>query len=128
MSTLELKELSHPSGEVIKIASGKTLDLKSQGSVTMPSGSVLQVVNFISTAKTSQSASTHYFISFLYGWGIVSFNNSIFNIFKDNGYYQHCSIQGSSSSYTVYRTTSSGSTNIGGGNNGFARLTGANNT
>ena len=31
MSTLELKELSHPSGEVIKIASGKTLDLKSQG-------------------------------------------------------------------------------------------------
>ena len=38
MSTLELKELSHPSGEVIKIASGKTLDLKSQGSVTMPSG------------------------------------------------------------------------------------------
>jgi len=58
MSTLELKELSHPSGEVIKIASGKTLDLKSQGSVTMPSGSVLQVVNFISTAKTSQSAST----------------------------------------------------------------------
>jgi len=43
MSTLELKELSHPSGEVIKIASGKTLDLNSQGSVTMPSGSVIQV-------------------------------------------------------------------------------------
>jgi hypothetical protein len=58
MSTLELKELSHPAGEVIKIAAGKTLDLKSQGSVTMPTGSVLQVVNFISTAKTSQSAST----------------------------------------------------------------------
>jgi len=45
MSTLELKELSHPSGEVIKIAAGKTLDLKSQGSVTMPTGSVLQVVS-----------------------------------------------------------------------------------
>jgi hypothetical protein len=44
MSTLELKELSHPSGEVIKIAAGKTLDLKSQGSVAMPSGSVLQVI------------------------------------------------------------------------------------
>ena len=44
MSTLELKELSHPAGEVIKIAAGKTLDLKSQGSVTMPTGSVLQVV------------------------------------------------------------------------------------
>jgi len=44
MSTLTLKELSAPTGEVIKIAAGKTLDLKSQGSVTMPTGSVLQVV------------------------------------------------------------------------------------
>ena len=49
MSTLELKELSHPSGEVIKIAAGKTLDLKSQGTTTLPTGSVLQVV---STTKT----------------------------------------------------------------------------
>ena len=45
MSTLEVKELSHPAGEVIKIAAGKTLDLKTQGSVTMPTGSVIQVVN-----------------------------------------------------------------------------------
>ena len=45
MSTLELKELSHPSGEVIKIAAGKTLDLKSQGTTTLPTGSVLQVIN-----------------------------------------------------------------------------------
>ena len=44
MSTLELKELSHPAGEVIKIAAGKTLDLKSQGTTTLPTGSVLQVV------------------------------------------------------------------------------------
>ena len=51
MSTLELKELSHPSGEVIKIAAGKTLDLKSQGSVTMPTGSVLQTVIDYSTAE-----------------------------------------------------------------------------
>ena len=58
MSTLSIKELSHPSGEVIKIAAGKTLDLNSQGSVTMPTGSVLQVVNFISTAKTSQTIGT----------------------------------------------------------------------
>ena len=58
MSTLELKELSHPSGEVIKIAAGKTLDLKSQGSVTMPTGSVLQVletVSFSSFTTTSTS-------------------------------------------------------------------------
>ena len=45
MSTLELKELSHPAGEVIKIAAGKTLDLKSQGTTTLPTGSVLQVVS-----------------------------------------------------------------------------------
>jgi len=45
MSTLELKELSAPAGQVIKIAAGKTLDLKSQGSVTMPTGSVLQVIS-----------------------------------------------------------------------------------
>jgi hypothetical protein len=53
MSTLEVKELSHPAGQVIKIASGKTLDLNSQGTLVlptvphakMPSGSVLQVVS-----------------------------------------------------------------------------------
>jgi hypothetical protein len=52
MSTLELKELSHPSGEVIKIAAGKTLDLKTQGNVTMPTGSVLQVVSATSGTYT----------------------------------------------------------------------------
>ena len=55
MSTLELKELSHPSGEVIKIAAGKTLDLKSQGSVTMPTGSVVQVVTHKTSARVSAS-------------------------------------------------------------------------
>ena len=45
MSTLEVKELSHPAGQVIKIASGKTLDLKSQGTTTLPTGSVIQVAN-----------------------------------------------------------------------------------
>ncbi len=58
MSTLELKELSHPSGEVIKIASGKTLDLKSSGSVTMPTGSVLQVVNASTTTATAQASTS----------------------------------------------------------------------
>ena len=58
MSTLELKELSHPSGEVIKIASGKTLDLKSQGSVTMPSGSVLQVLTNKSASGLSLTSQT----------------------------------------------------------------------
>ena len=60
MSTLELKELSHPSGEVIKIAAGKTLDLKSQGTTTLPTGSVLQVVNFRSTGFNTTTTSTSY--------------------------------------------------------------------
>ena len=58
MSTLELKELSHPAGEVIKIASGKTLDLKNQGSVTMPTGSVLQVISVTKADTWTYSGST----------------------------------------------------------------------
>ena len=54
MSTLTLKELSAPTGEVIKIAAGKTLDLKSQGTTTLPTGSVLQVVS----ARTNTSQTT----------------------------------------------------------------------
>jgi len=57
MSTLELKELSHPAGEVIKIAAGKTLDLKTQGSVTMPTGSVLQVVNTNTSTSVANAGS-----------------------------------------------------------------------
>ena len=58
MSTLTVKELSHPAGEVIKIAAGKTLDLKSQGSVTMPTGSVLQVVHMDTIVTYSSSTGT----------------------------------------------------------------------
>jgi hypothetical protein len=69
MSTISIKELSHPSGEVIKIAAGKTLDLNSQGTLVlptvphakMPSGSVLQVVNVYST-NTINSTSTSRFV------------------------------------------------------------------
>ena len=49
MSTLVIKELSAPTGEVIKVAAGKTLDLKSQGTTTLPTGSVLQVVQGVLT-------------------------------------------------------------------------------
>jgi len=57
MSTLSIKELSHPSGEVIKIAAGKTLDLKSQGTTTLPTGSVLQVKNVVLRTLVSTSSS-----------------------------------------------------------------------
>jgi len=43
MSTITVKELAAPTGYDLKIAAGETLDLKSQGTVTMPTGSVLQV-------------------------------------------------------------------------------------
>jgi len=66
MSTLTLKELSAPTGEVIKIASGKTLDLNSQGtlilptvpSAKMPSGSVLQVVQHHINSKLTVTSTT----------------------------------------------------------------------
>ena len=56
MSTLSIKELSHPAGEVIKIASGKTLDLKSSGTTTLPTGSVLQVIQTTSNTATELTA------------------------------------------------------------------------
>ena len=59
MSTLTLKELSAPTGEVIKIAAGKTLDLKSQGIVTLPVGTVTQFVRATGSTQTS-STSTSY--------------------------------------------------------------------
>jgi len=63
MSTLTLKELSAPTGEVIKIAAGKTLDLNSQGSVIMPTGSVLQVVSTSNSSSISTSSSSYVEIS-----------------------------------------------------------------
>jgi len=54
MSTLTLKELSAPTGEVIKIAAGKTLDLHSQGTTKMPAGSIIQLL----TTRLATSLST----------------------------------------------------------------------
>ena len=59
MSTLTVKELSHPAGEVIKIAAGKTLDLKSQGSVTMPTGSVIQVIHGSTSTEVTIATTTY---------------------------------------------------------------------
>ena len=67
MSTLTLKELSAPTGEVIKIAAGKTLALNSQGtlilptvpSAKMPAGSVLQVKIAYDTSVMTTSSATY---------------------------------------------------------------------
>ena len=74
MSILTVKELASPSGFDLKLATGETLDLNSQGTVVlptipsdklptipsskMPTGSVLQVVGYISTAQVSQTTTT----------------------------------------------------------------------
>ena len=58
MSSISVKELSHPAGEVIKIAAGKTLDLKSQGTTTLPTGSVLQVIQTVKTDSSIISSSS----------------------------------------------------------------------
>jgi len=88
MSTLELKELSHPAGEVIKIAAGKTLDLKSQGTTTLPTGSVLQVQNFTVTADQSLPNTTE---TTLADWDFtitkVANNSKIICFIKFNAYY-----------------------------------------
>ena len=124
MSTLTVKELSHPAGEVLKISAGKVLDLKSQGSVTMPTGSVLQVIS----ATNTNSANSGFLLatsSATYTAGALSASitpsstsSKILVIINTVQY------RAGSSSYTVYR----GSTNIGGSTNGFARLSGANST
>jgi hypothetical protein len=63
MSTLTVKELAAPTGFDLKIASGETLDLKSQGTVTMPTGSVLQVVQGTSESGTTVTSSSFVSVS-----------------------------------------------------------------
>ena len=58
MSTLTVKELAAPTGYDLKIAAGETLDLKSQGTVTMPTGSVLQVKQAYKTDTFTTTASS----------------------------------------------------------------------
>jgi len=82
MSTLELKELSHPSGEVIKIAAGKTLDLKSQGTTTLPTGSVLQVVNQRLSTQIDTTSGTYTDIGLSASITPSSTSSKIFVIFN----------------------------------------------
>ena len=58
MSTLVIKELSAPSGEVIKVAAGKTLDLHAQGTTKMPAGSVIQVIQTYNPSKAGHATTT----------------------------------------------------------------------
>jgi len=59
MSKITVKELEAPTGFDLKIAAGETLDLKSQGSVIMPTGSILQVVSATSTGNLSTTSTSY---------------------------------------------------------------------
>ena len=88
MSTLELKELSHPSGEVIKIAAGKTLDLHAQGTTKMPAGSVIQVITktHSQNAAVSTTASTYQAMGSAFELAITpKYANSIIVVEVDSG-------------------------------------------
>jgi hypothetical protein len=102
MSTLEVKELAAPSGFDLKIAAGETLDLRSQGIVTMPAGAILQVVgathqgNVVITSTsfaahglqatiTPKSSSSKILITTLCGYSIPSNDGIYFNIERNVG-------------------------------------------
>ena len=88
MSTLSIKELSHPSGEVIKIAAGKTLDLHAQGTTKMPAGSVLQTLanNYTQGAHISSSSTSYVALGSAFELSITpKFSNSLIICEIDNG-------------------------------------------
>ena len=89
MSTLELKELSHPAGEVIKIASGKTLDLKSQGTTTLPTGSVLQVVSAHYSTDQASTSGTHRDTGLTATITPSSTSSKILILVNQNGVFKH---------------------------------------
>jgi len=77
MSTITVKELAAPTGFDLKIAAGETLDLKSQGTVTMPTGSVLKVERS-STAGDTSTTSTSYTKILTHSYTPVSSNSKIY--------------------------------------------------
>jgi len=127
MSTLTLKELSAPAGEVIKIAAGKTLDLNSQGtlilptvpSAKMPAGSVIQVISG-GTTNTAQGGFplTTTSTSFV---GVAGMNLSITPSSTSSRIMININTvlhRAAAARFTIYR----GSTNVGGSSYGLARL------
>jgi len=119
MSTLELKELSHPAGEVIKIAAGKTLDLKSQGTTTLPTGSVLQVVS--ATFGTDTSTTSTSFVDTPITLSITPTSTSSKILIMVDAPIQSASAGTYSARYTIFRGTASG-TNLGHSALGFANV------
>lgn len=114
MSTLTLKELSAPAGEVIKIAAGNTLDLKSQGSVTMPTGAVLQVVQTTFGQQATTTTSTS-FVATGHSVSITPSSTSSKILLYVIGGGQYLPLGNTMAAQTIFRD----STNIGDSNRGL---------
>ena len=123
MSTLTVKELSAPTGEVIKIAAGKTLDLKSQGTTTLPSGSVLQVVT-ISYSPTNIFTTSSSFVTTGKSISITPKSTSSKILVTLSGGGQRHTANSTMGNTTVYR----GSTNIGHATYGLSSIFAVNNS
>ena len=118
MSTLELKELSAPAGEVIKIAAGKTLDLKSQGNVTMPTGSVLQVVNGVTTTRDTTTSSSWVATTIAATITPSSTSSKVFIVVSTSGNTNN------TSSHNLYYSIFKGTSNLGSATYGMGELRG----
>jgi hypothetical protein len=102
MSTITVKELAAPTGFDLKIAAGETLDLKSQGTVTMPTGSILQVkstfkndtftssstsfvdITGLSVAITPSSTASKILVTVSFLSGATGENSPRFNLVRDS--------------------------------------------
>ena len=110
MSTITVKELAAPTGYDLKIAAGETLDLKSQGTVTMPTGSVLQVVEATPSNTAGSTSSTSY-VDVISGSITPSATTSKIMVYFVTSANTTTST-GNNTSFTLFR----GSTNTSGGN------------
>ena len=119
MSTLEVKELSHPTGQVLKIAAGKTLDLKSQGTTTLPTGSVLQVV---STTNGRTQTGGYFLTTTADTWPSSTFALSITPISTTSKIYVQITVGAYMTVGPAALSIFRGSTNLGGATFGFCQM------
>ena len=127
MSTLTVKELAAPTGYDLKIASGETLDLNSQGTVVLPTvptsklgtGAVLQVVTGTRTGNFSTSSTS--FVSTGLSASITpSSTSSKILVYFQSG--MDCVASGRTAYCSVDRTVGGSGTNLGNSGEGMMAL------
>ena len=116
MSTITVKELAAPTGFDLKIAAGETLDLKSQGTVTMPTGSVLQVVSSFAQEYLSTTSTSFVDTGTTASITPSATSSKILCLYHTGIGYQNTS----NADFYVYYTLLRGSTNLGHSSNGIS--------